>query len=548
VAHEISNPLAGIDTSAQVLLRRDSSPRDERARFVRVILDEVARLNRIVDSLSNTRARVSRSSSRTRSPPCIEHVLVLAADPVERAGVRVELDVAPRLGPVYIDPDLVTQVLLNVTSNAVQAMPQGGRLRYEVRRVPGGADLREARAVELRTVGRVRPSSAQRPWSFLQQVRVIDTGVGIPRGCLAKLFDPFFSTKPGGTGSVFSICQTIMHEHGGSIAAASREGEGPPCCSTSRWRSAMAKGEEQTQTQSAQGLLIVDDERSLRFSLGEWARDIGLRPVEARVGWTRSPRSPGRRRSPFCLDLKLGEEDGLQVLKRLREGRSATAGDHAHRPRHRGARGRAPPSSAPTTSSSSLPISSTSGSWCSARIEHARAAPRGRSPAPRPRIPSSPCSGQSAGLKEAVQQLDRVAASPRHHRVLLLGETGTGKELMARHLHAHSCARRGSFHRHQLQRDSRAAARESALRTREGRVHRRQALQEGTRSSSRTVAPCFSTRSARCRPALQAKLLRVLEGRTFRRVGGHADIAVDVRVVAATHRDSRQMMAKRDVP
>jgi len=223
VAHEIRNPLAGIGTSAQVLLRR-FEPRDERARFVTVILDEVARLDRIVTSLLQYARPREPELKPTALASCIEHVLVLAADPVERAGVRVELDVAPRLGPVYIDPDLVTQVLLNVTLNAVQAMPQGGRLRYEVRRVRRKGP---PRGVGRRASDRPRPGGRRAvPWSFFQQVRVIDTGVGIPRGVLAKLFDPFFSTKPGGTGLGLSICQTIMHEHGGSIAAASREGRG----------------------------------------------------------------------------------------------------------------------------------------------------------------------------------------------------------------------------------------------------------------------------------------------------------------------------------
>ena len=223
VAHEIRNPLAGIGTSAQVLLRR-FEPRDERARFVRVILEEVARLDRIVTSLLQyARPRVPELKP-SALPPCIERVLQLASDPLERSGVRVELDVAPRLGPVYIDADLVTQVLLNVTLNAVQAMPQGGRLRYEVRRVRRrGAP----RGTGRRASDRARPArNGQRPWSYFQQARVIDTGVGISRGVLAKLFDPFFSTKPGGTGLGLSICQTIMHEHGGSIAVASREGRG----------------------------------------------------------------------------------------------------------------------------------------------------------------------------------------------------------------------------------------------------------------------------------------------------------------------------------
>lgn len=224
VAHEIRNPLAGIGTSAQVLMRR-FEPRDERARFVRVILDEVARLSRIVDSLLQYARPREPELKPTALASCIEHVLVLAAEPVERAGVRVELDVAPRLGPVYIDPDLVTQVLLNVTLNAVQAMPQGGQLRYEVRRVRRRGP---ARGVGRRASDRPRRGAraGARPWTFFQQVRVIDTGVGIPRGVLSKLFDPFFSTKPQGTGLGLSICQTIMHEHGGSIAAASREGRG----------------------------------------------------------------------------------------------------------------------------------------------------------------------------------------------------------------------------------------------------------------------------------------------------------------------------------
>jgi signal transduction histidine kinase len=74
------------------------------------------------------------------------------------------------------------------------------------------------------------PASARTPaageWIAIQQIRVTDSGVGIPRGVLDKLFDPFFSTKPKGSGLGLSICQTIMQEHGGSIEVASREGGG----------------------------------------------------------------------------------------------------------------------------------------------------------------------------------------------------------------------------------------------------------------------------------------------------------------------------------
>ncbi|NOT34314.1 MAG: hypothetical protein HOP12_09115, partial [Candidatus Eisenbacteria bacterium] len=71
-----------------------------------------------------------------------------------------------------------------------------------------------------------RPAVAAARWIEYEQIRVIDSGTGVPRGLLVKLFDPFFSTKPGGTGLGLSISQTIMQEHGGSIAVASREGRG----------------------------------------------------------------------------------------------------------------------------------------------------------------------------------------------------------------------------------------------------------------------------------------------------------------------------------
>ena len=222
VAHEIRNPLAGIGTSAQVLLKR-FEPRDDRARFVQVILDEVARLDRIVTSLLQYARPRTPELRQATLLDCVDRVVGLAADAIQQARVKVEVEVAPRLPAIYIDPDLVTQVLLNVTLNAVQAMPDGGTLRYEVRRV---RRRRPPRGPGRRAEDRARDREGGSGWIAYEQVRVIDTGVGIPRGVLAKLFDPFFTTKATGTGLGLSISQTIMQEHGGSIAVDSREGRG----------------------------------------------------------------------------------------------------------------------------------------------------------------------------------------------------------------------------------------------------------------------------------------------------------------------------------
>lgn len=164
VAHEIRNPLAGIGTSAQVLLRR-FEPRDERARFVRVILDEVARLDRIVTSLLQYARPRPPDLKPALLAPCIDRVLELTAEAIAQAGVRPEVDVAPRLQAVWIDPDLVSQVLLNVTLNALQAMSQGGTLRYEVRRIrrrppPRGPGRRASDAPGRRTARRGRAGSS----------------------------------------------------------------------------------------------------------------------------------------------------------------------------------------------------------------------------------------------------------------------------------------------------------------------------------------------------------------------------------------------------
>lgn len=222
VAHEIRNPLAGIGTSAQVLLRR-FEPRDERTRFVKVILEEVERLDRIVTSLLQYARPRTPELQAVRLEDCVRKVHELSAEPARQSGIEIEVSIGPRLGPLHLDADLIVQVLLNVSLNAIQAMPKGGVLRYEVRRMRRRAP---ARGPGRRAEDRPVPQRGPGAWLEFQQVRVSDTGVGMSRGTLAKLFHPFFSTKPRGTGLGMAISQTIVQEHGGTIEVVSREGRG----------------------------------------------------------------------------------------------------------------------------------------------------------------------------------------------------------------------------------------------------------------------------------------------------------------------------------
>jgi signal transduction histidine kinase len=103
--------------------------------------------------------------------------------------VRAAVDVDPAAAPARADGGKVKQVLMNLVLNAVQAMPGGGELRVRVR--SGGADLVE--------------------------MEVEDSGPGVPAAELDRVFEPFYTSKPGGAGLGLSVSRRIAEEHGGRL-------------------------------------------------------------------------------------------------------------------------------------------------------------------------------------------------------------------------------------------------------------------------------------------------------------------------------------------
>lgn len=202
VAHEIRNPLNYVNLGVDYLrsaFRPDDGPRarefDER---VGQIKDELRRLNGLVtDFLDFGRP------PRLRIQPCrVEEVLQevsrLAAVRAEQQGVSLEVRVAPALPAVQADPAGLRTCFLNLVTNALQAMPGGGRLELAAEPAPGN----------------------------LVQVAVRDTGVGIPESNLEGIFEPYFSTREDGTGLGLAITQRIVQDHGGRVEVASRVGQG----------------------------------------------------------------------------------------------------------------------------------------------------------------------------------------------------------------------------------------------------------------------------------------------------------------------------------
>jgi two-component system, NtrC family, response regulator AtoC len=302
----------------------------------------------------------------------------------------------------------------------------------------------------------------------------------------------------------------------------------------------MAKGEEAIQIQSAPGLLIVDDESSLRFSLGEWARDAGFRPLEARAGREALAALREQPVDAVLLDLKLGDEDGMQVLRQLREQDGALPVimltghgtiEHAVRATRLGAYDfmLKPPD---LDHLGVVLRRALEHARLTREVEHLRSGARA----------DQKLFGQSSGLKRALLHLDKVARSDTA-TVLLQGETGSGKELMARYLHAQSARAAGPFV------DLNCSAIPEQLLESQLFGHEKGAFTDAKhfRKGLFDLAnggTMLLDEIGEMPPQLQSKLLRVLETRSFRRVGGHGDITVDVRVVAATHRDLKKLVAE----
>lgn len=222
VAHEIRNPLTGIGTSAQILKRRLESG-DPRAPFADLILEEVTRLDRIVTSLLQFARPAAPRLKRESLLPAVDKALALVQELAVRQNVLLRVDRADTIPEIYVDHDQILQLLLNVLMNAIQALESGGEIRMTLR-------VTRKRAAERSQLGRRATDRLEAPRETppldVLELRIQDNGPGIPAAALARVFDPFFTTRAQGSGLGLSICQSIVREHGGMISIESVVGQG----------------------------------------------------------------------------------------------------------------------------------------------------------------------------------------------------------------------------------------------------------------------------------------------------------------------------------
>jgi two-component system sensor histidine kinase HydH len=196
VAHEIRNPLSSIKGFAQYF--RDKFEKDSQDRsYAELVIKEVERLNRVITQLLDfARPKELHLQSYPLSQ-VIEHPLRLIQGDLDKKGIRLRTTLLKE--GVAADWDQITQALLNIFLNAMDSMDGTGEL-------------------QVRTV--------LRPEKKGVEVSITDTGSGIPRENLSRIFDPFFSTKKKGTGLGLAITAKIIEAHQGEITVESEEGRG----------------------------------------------------------------------------------------------------------------------------------------------------------------------------------------------------------------------------------------------------------------------------------------------------------------------------------
>jgi signal transduction histidine kinase len=196
VAHELNNPLTSILGYAELALSEASADNPCR-KDVQTIASEAQRARDIVSNLLS----FSRQTAPEMRPADINRVLqetlAVIRYRLEKRGVHVEEQYATGIAPLLLDERQMKQVFLNLITNAIQVMPQGGTLSVQTAHVGPGVTI-----------------------------SIADTGVGIPTEIQERIFDPFFTTQPSATGLGLSVSLGIVQEHGGRITVDSQEGRG----------------------------------------------------------------------------------------------------------------------------------------------------------------------------------------------------------------------------------------------------------------------------------------------------------------------------------
>jgi two-component system sensor histidine kinase HydH len=196
VAHEIRNPLSSIKGFA-VYFKERLSGNAEDEQTADIMIAEVERLNRVISQLIEFARPLELKLEKIQLPDLINHAVALVSAEAQKKQIAIIIDIAPDLPTLEGDPDKIKQVLLNILLNSLAAMNKKGKISINL-------------------------------LSRKDNIAVIisDTGAGIEQTDLPSIYDPYFTSKPAGSGLGLAVVQKIMEAHGGAIKVQSVIGKG----------------------------------------------------------------------------------------------------------------------------------------------------------------------------------------------------------------------------------------------------------------------------------------------------------------------------------
>ncbi len=197
VAHELRNPLSSIKGFATYFRERYRNYPDD-VKNADIMIQEVERLDRVIGQLLEFSRPLNLKKTKGPLGEIILHTLKLVEKQAKDRGISIVTRIFPSItAEITFDPDKIKQVLLNLLLNAIEAMKKGGMLSVEMKRNHNHIEI-----------------------------LVTDTGIGMPEDNLARIFDPYFTTKPTGTGLGLAIAHKIIEAHDGLIRIESEPEKG----------------------------------------------------------------------------------------------------------------------------------------------------------------------------------------------------------------------------------------------------------------------------------------------------------------------------------
>ena len=205
IAHEVKNPLAGILGYAQLALRKLPPEAGSLKNYLEIVEKETKRCKAIIENLLKFARQEKTVMDRVDVAALVEESTKLVEHQLNMNGVKIERNVPAGLPPIFANTNQLQQVLMNLSINAQHAMEKGGGVLSVSALETKLPDGREA-----------------------VEIRIADSGCGIPKEIMAKIFEPFFTTKPAGKGTGLGLSVTfgIIRDHKGQVLVDSQVGVG----------------------------------------------------------------------------------------------------------------------------------------------------------------------------------------------------------------------------------------------------------------------------------------------------------------------------------